>query len=152
LVHSIELAKGKESVPLEVSLGLPLQVRRWFALVRNEAHWLAPRHGRTSFALSGTAILCSFLTRDGLHLVLLAVSGVENILTLFKSSEAGFVVVASRNDCSESSFMRVIAAAGHTFEATIAACMKQAREMASKLHMAGDGLKKEAEQHQDSCL
>jgi hypothetical protein len=66
---------------------------RWFALVRLWSPWLAPRHGKSHFELDREAILCSFLSPTGQHLVLLAVSGVGDIMSLFRSDEDGNVVL-----------------------------------------------------------
>lgn len=63
-----------------------LTTRRWFALVRTWTPWLAPRHGRSSFELDKDALLCSFLSAQGKHLVFLGMSGVDNVMTLFRSS------------------------------------------------------------------
>ena len=37
--------------------------------------------------------MCSFLSLNGKHLVLLAISGVEDVMTLFASDSAGNVVL-----------------------------------------------------------
>ena len=66
---------------------------RWFAIIRLWAPWLAPRQGKTKLALDKDAILCSFLNYQGKHLVLLGVSGVNNVITVFRSNEAGHVTL-----------------------------------------------------------
>jgi hypothetical protein len=38
--------------------------------------------------------MCSFLDSQGRHLVLMAISGVEDILAIFESDEAGNVVLS----------------------------------------------------------
>jgi hypothetical protein len=58
---------------------------RWFALIRIWAPWLAPRQGKNRFELDKEAVLCSFLSLTGKHLVLLAISGVDDVMTLFTS-------------------------------------------------------------------
>jgi hypothetical protein len=58
---------------------------RWFALTRIWSPWLAPRHGKARFELDKEAVMCSFLSLTGKHLVLLAISGVEDVMTLFTS-------------------------------------------------------------------
>lgn len=68
-------------------------IARWFALIRIWTPWLAPRHGKTHFDLDKEAITCSFLNSDGKHIVLLAISGVNNVMTLFKSDSDGNVVM-----------------------------------------------------------
>lgn len=131
---SIELplaAAGAKSTFSADALGLPLSYARWFALIRLWSPWLAPRHGKGKFDVKEDAILCSFLRQDGLHLVLIAVSGVEDELTLLKHDEEGRVIVASRNDGTEPGKARVIAAVGRAFETANAACMYYARKIIS---------------------
>jgi hypothetical protein len=125
-------AAGSKSIISLDKLGLPLEFVRWFALVRIWTPWLAPRHGRNRFEVHEDAIMCSFLRKDGLHLVLLAVSGVEDVVTVFKHDGSGNIVVSSRNDSSSTGQSRVIAAVGRTFEAANAACMYQARKVVSQ--------------------
>jgi hypothetical protein len=72
------------------ALTVPL---RWFALIRIWSPWLAPRQGKTHFALDEEAVVCSFMEPGGRHLVLLAISGVQDVMTLFKSDEEGNVVL-----------------------------------------------------------
>jgi len=66
---------------------------RWFALVRLWAPWLAPRQGRSHFELDNEAVLASFMSAEGKHLVLLAISGVDNVMTTFKSNQNGNVLL-----------------------------------------------------------
>ncbi|MCJ1353398.1 MAG: hypothetical protein MMC33_003384 [Icmadophila ericetorum] len=117
-------------------LGLPRDFTRWLALVRIWTPWLAPRHGRSHFFLTEDAVMCSFLRNDGLHLVLLAISGIEDILTVIKHDDNGNVVVSSRNDSLGESQATVIAAVGTTFESANAACMYYARKLAAATESA----------------
>lgn len=41
--------------------------------------------------------MCSFLSLEGKHLVLLAVSGVDDVMTLIKSDQGGNVILRVRN-------------------------------------------------------
>jgi hypothetical protein len=67
---------------------------RWFALIRIWTPWLAPRQGQSHFELDKEAIVCSFLERlGGRHIVLLAVSGVDDVITTFKSDPEGNVTL-----------------------------------------------------------
>ena len=102
---------------------------RFFALVRIWSPWLAPRHGEGSFNITEDALMCSFLQNDGVHLVLLAINGIDDILTLFKSDEAGRIVVAARNDGKEEGKFRILAATAWKFETANAAVMYEARKM-----------------------
>ncbi len=69
---------------------------RWFALIRIWSPWLAPRQGKKHFALDKEAVICSFMELGGRHLVLLAISGVQDVMTLFKSDGDGNVVLNVR--------------------------------------------------------
>jgi len=60
---------------------------RWFALIRIWSPWIAPRQGKDQFNLDKEAVMCSFLSSTGKHLVLLAVSGVDDVMTLLTSVE-----------------------------------------------------------------
>jgi hypothetical protein len=102
---------------------------RFFALVRIWSPWLAPRHGEGHFNITEDAILCSFLQHDGKHLVLLAINGVDDVLTVFKSDEAGRIVVAARNDGSQPGKYRILAATAWDFEVANAAVMYEARKI-----------------------
>ncbi|KAL8946476.1 MAG: hypothetical protein Q9222_007137, partial [Ikaeria aurantiellina] len=75
---------------------------------------------------------------DGLHLVLLAVSGLDDVLTVFKPDGNGNVVVHSRNDSTEAGKTRVLAAVGTTFNTAMAAVMYHARKI-----VRGDALMSE---------
>jgi len=75
--------------------------------------------------------MCSFLSPEGKHLVLLAVSGVHNVLTLLRSSDAGRVFLRIRNDSIWEETATVIAAVGDSFNNANAAAMYHARSVAS---------------------
>ena len=103
---------------------------RWFALVRIWSPWLAPRHGHEhKFHLSEPAILLSFLRADGLHVVLLAVNGIDDVLTTFTSDHDGNIVVAARNDTGHDRKFKVIAATSYQFEIANAAVMYEMRKL-----------------------
>ena len=122
-------AEGKLSGYSTVSLGIPRSYTRWFSLVRIWSPWLAPRHGKGDFHPTEDAILCSFLRWDGLHLVLLAVSGIDDVLTVLKPDSEGNVILSARNDRQEKSLARVVAAVGSTFDSANAAVMYHARNL-----------------------
>lgn len=129
ITASVQAAKGKLSGDTDFSLGSPRRFTRWFSIVRIWNGWLAPRHGQGEFSPTGDAVLCSFLRYDGLHLVLLAVSGVDDVLTVFKPDGHGNVIISSRNDGTEKAQARVVVAVGKTFESANAAVMYHARKL-----------------------
>jgi hypothetical protein len=69
---------------------------RWFALVRPWTPWLAPRHGKSSFKVDDDALLCSFLSPQGKHMVFLGISGVDDVITLFRGGDSGRVMFRVR--------------------------------------------------------
>jgi hypothetical protein len=125
-----------------------LTLPRWFALVRIWTPWLAPRQGKTEFGLDKEAVTCSFLSLTGKHLVLLGISGVDDVMTMFTSDCEGNVVLRVqrivpnqcmrfhvadnsqvRNDSSSSETSRVLVALGDDFESANAAVMYHARDI-----------------------
>ena len=126
-------AEGTESAYKHTDLGVPRDFTRWFALVRTWTPWLAPRHGRAPFSPQQGAVISSFLRWDGLNLVLLAISGVEDVLTELNPNGQGNVIATSRNDSVEKGTACILVAVATTFEAANAAVMHQARHV-----VAGD--------------
>jgi hypothetical protein len=80
----------------------------------------------------------SFLRSDGLHVVLLAINGVDDVLTTFASGPEGEIVVQARNDNASDRKFRVLAACAWKFEVAMCSVMyemrKQVRSSAAYLH------------------
>ncbi|KAI4179906.1 MAG: hypothetical protein L6R41_007565, partial [Letrouitia leprolyta] len=129
LSSPVKAAEGKSSGITDTSLGIPRSFGRWFSLVRIWSPWLGPRHGEGQFSPTEDAVLSSFLRMDGLHLVLLAVSGIDEVLTVFKPDDHGNVIAHSRNDSTEEGQAKVLAAVGTTFNTALAAVMYHARKI-----------------------
>lgn len=121
-------AEGEKSGYSGHVLGHPKQLMRWFSLVRLWSPWLAPRQGKGAPFAEKDAVLYSFLRSDGLHVVILAISGVEDVLTVFRH-EDGNIVISSRNDREAEGDARAIVAVGNTFEKANAAVMYKARSI-----------------------
>ncbi|KAK3987768.1 putative galactinol--sucrose galactosyltransferase 6 [Cladorrhinum sp. PSN332] len=113
-------------VPLGIPWGGPL---RWFALVRLWTPWLAPRHGKEFLKLDEDAVLCSFLSPQGKHLVFLGISGLGNVMTLLRSGDSGRLMVHIRSDTPKPTSGTVLVAVGDDFESTNAAVMYHARSL-----------------------
>jgi hypothetical protein len=122
-------AEGATSGTKKIALGTPTLSLRNFSLVRVWSPWLAPTHGKNKFQITEDAILCSFLRSDGLNLVLLAVSGVNNVLTVLQSGGKGEVVIDSRSDNIENSKFQVLVSVGESFEVAISALIYEARKV-----------------------
>ncbi|KAI9807894.1 MAG: hypothetical protein M1825_005200 [Sarcosagium campestre] len=113
----------------ESTIGIPREVSRWMALVRLWSPWLAPEHGRDKFSPSRPSVLSSFLRKDGLHLVLLAVSGIDDMLSVFNADAEGSVVCQIKNDSPSKNKAHVVISVGESFDCAVAAAMYHSRKM-----------------------
>ena len=129
-------ANGDNSSFSTHTLGLPRDVKRWFALGRLWAPWIVPTQGKDTFQVDKDILLCSFLRSDGLHLVILGFSGAGSDLTLFRSDEKGNVIVKSRNDEEKEGNSLVIVAVASSFELANAAVMYLARKKVMEFNQA----------------
>ncbi|KAI1331331.1 glycoside hydrolase family 36 protein [Xylariaceae sp. FL0255] len=125
---SVAAAKGHQSAHADVKLGNPWGgFSRYFALVRHGIPWLGPRHGRSRFDIDKDALMCSFLSYEGMHLVLLGTSCGDNVTTLMRSSDDGLVNIRVRNDNEIESTGLLLAAVGTNCQSAIAAVVYHAR-------------------------
>ncbi|KAJ5142854.1 uncharacterized protein N7515_001641 [Penicillium bovifimosum] len=129
LSGDIHPVKGGVSSIKRLVLGTPSLMVRYFSLVRVWSPWLGPRHGKDRFRLTEDAILCSFLQKDGVHLVLLAISGVDDVLTVFRSGENGEVLITAKSDNLEPSKFQVLVSAAEDFEVAVSAAIYEARKV-----------------------
>ncbi|SPO02254.1 related to seed imbibition protein Sip1 [Cephalotrichum gorgonifer] len=125
-------ARGEVSTEDVIPLGLPWGTfLRWFSLARITQPWIAPVHGSTRFDLALDGIVCSFLNPEGQHLVILAVSGIRNVMTALQADESGNVVVRVRNDSATNEKATVLVSVGDDFSRAMAAVMYHARSLVS---------------------
>lgn len=135
----VDAADGAKSEFANIKFGLPWgkgNFSRWFALIRIWTPWLAPRQGKSHFSLDKEAVMCSFLSQEGKHLVLLAVSGVEDVMSMLISDEVGNVVLRIRNDGATTGTSRVLVGLGNDFESANAAVMYHARDLVAAAQAA----------------
>lgn len=132
----VAAASGKEPGILSKNLGKPTYFSRWFAMTRIWSPWLAPRQGKDNFEPDKDAILTAFERKDGLHLVVLAVSGVKDVLTIFRHDGHGRILIHSQNDREHEGTVNLIAAVGKTLESAVAAVMYHARKIVSRYEAA----------------
>jgi hypothetical protein len=129
LTYPVEAASGKTPGHSSEKLGKPINLSRWFASIRLWGPWLAPRQGKDRFQPDKEAVLAAFERHDGSHLVLLAVSGVDEVLTTLNHDGNGAIVMNSANDSSKEGTVHIIAAVGKKLEDGIAASMYHARKL-----------------------
>ncbi|EEH41614.1 hypothetical protein PAAG_03177 [Paracoccidioides lutzii Pb01] len=126
-------AIDNQSTHEKINFALPKDFVRYFALVRIWEPWIAPRHGMNNLALTEDAIFLSFLRKDGTHLVLLAISGVDNVMTLFNSGDKGQIVAVVRNDSFHNSNFQVLVAVAPSFEVAKSAVMYESRKVVRQI-------------------
>ncbi|KAK3117659.1 hypothetical protein LTR53_000788 [Teratosphaeriaceae sp. CCFEE 6253] len=127
LTCPVKAAEGSDSGYSYHRLGKVEKRTRWFALVRLWSPWLAPRQGQGKFELDKDGVLLSFLREDGLHVVCLAISGMEDLMTTFVHDADGNVVIKARNDRAAAGTSRALVAVAETFEVANAAVWYHAR-------------------------
>ncbi|KAL4878471.1 raffinose synthase or seed imbibition protein Sip1-domain-containing protein [Aspergillus karnatakaensis] len=140
LSGSVDPASEGQSGVLSLPLGTASSVSRFFALVRVSTPWLGPRQGKSQLALNEDAILVSFLRTDGVHVVLLGVSGIDDVQTVLGSGSDGEVVVKSRNDNTASARFQVLAAAAPGFEIAMSALIYEARKLVRPYNVSPGGV------------
>ncbi|KAF2436751.1 glycoside hydrolase [Tothia fuscella] len=143
LTAPVQAASGDQSGNSTHILGLPTNFTRFFALVRLWSPWLAPRHGQKKFSIDKDAIMVAFLRHDGMHVVALAVSGVDDVMSTFIHDKHGNVVVQARNDGEAEGVTRVIVAVANSFDVANGAVMYQARRTVMSFAQASGELQAE---------
>jgi hypothetical protein len=136
ITSPVNAASGQVSGFSNNKLGRPTSYSRWFALVRLWSPWLAPRQGKDDFRPDKEAVLAAFQRDDGSHLVVLALSGVDDCLTTLHHDGSGNVTIDSRNDAEEDGIARLIASVGPSLEHALSAAMYHARKIVLKYETA----------------
>ncbi|KAJ2978029.1 hypothetical protein NQ176_g4039 [Zarea fungicola] len=82
-------------------------------------------------------MICSFANDHGRHLVLLAVSGVDDVSCLFRGTDSNSVLVHARNDSTVERDITILVSEGNSVERAIAAVVYHARTLIWKYAQAG---------------
>ncbi|CUS06651.1 unnamed protein product, partial [Tuber aestivum] len=114
------------------SLGIPVDLDRYYALVKLSSPWMGPRQGSSHFTIDLDGLLIGFLRSDGNHVVVLPVSGI-NDCTTYVCSEAGKVLLKTRNDAGNFQHHRAIVAIGWKYQEAVNAAFYRARELIRSL-------------------
>ncbi|KAF2030319.1 raffinose synthase protein-like protein Sip1 [Setomelanomma holmii] len=136
LTGPVQAASGKNPGILNEKLGIPTTFARWFAVTRIWSPWLAPRQGKEKFQPDKDTIMTAFERKDGSHLVVLAVSGIKDVLTIFRHDGEGRIVINSQNDRESEGTFELIAAVGKSLESAVAAAMYHARKIVTRYEAA----------------
>lgn len=125
----VDAAQGQDSGYSHHQLGTPNHSSRWFGLVRLWSPWLAPRQGSKKFELDKDGMLLSFLRTDGLHVVVLGISGIDDMVTTFLNDEHGNIIIKGRNDRTSTGAATVLVAVADSYEVANAAVFYHARKV-----------------------
>ncbi|KAF1366074.1 raffinose synthase protein-like protein Sip1 [Lizonia empirigonia] len=143
ITSPVSAASGATSGFSNNNLGRPIRFTRWFALVRLWSPWLAPRQGKDRFQPDKEAILATFEREDGSHLAVLAISGVDDVLTTLGHDGEGRIVIHSRNDSTDDGVSRLVIAVGKDLNHAIAAVMYHARKLVMKYGVGSEEVEAE---------
>ncbi|KAH6609328.1 glycoside hydrolase family 36 protein [Trichoderma cornu-damae] len=128
----------------DIEIGTPWgSFLRWFAVVRLWSPWLAPRHGKAHFSLDKDAIMLAFQSPEGRNMVLLAVSGINDSVPVFRHTPSGAVSVHVRSDSVSHEKVIVLISEGDDFERVVAAVMYHARTLAMRARSTNQALEQE---------
>ncbi|PWW71617.1 Glycoside Hydrolase Family 36 protein, partial [Tuber magnatum] len=125
------------------ALGVPVGLELYYALVKLSSPWMGPRQGSSHFTIDLDGLLVGFLRSDGRHVAVLGVSGI-NDCTTYVGSEAGKVLLITRNDSGNSQHHRAIIATGWKYQTTVNAAFYRARELLRSLTPQSSAIKNPA--------
>jgi hypothetical protein len=122
-------ATGSSSTLAEHRLGTPSDYTRWFATARLYSPWIQPVHGKAPFAVDKDIVQAAFLRNDGLSVVVLALSGVNDTAVILRNDDEGNVIIKSRNDGEESEQIKLLVAVSKSYDIANAAVFYHARRL-----------------------
>ena len=96
--------------------------------------------------------MAAFLRNDGFHMVVLAVSGVDDVLTTLHHDGQGAIVINSRNDSEKEGTAKLIVAVAQTFEVANAAVMYHARKLVTKYEVGSGEVESEMKAMSDNGM
>ncbi|KAM0262871.1 hypothetical protein ACHAQJ_001462 [Trichoderma viride] len=85
----------------------------------------------------------SFLSPEGRNMVLLAVSGINDSVPVFRHTSSGAVSVNVRSDSASDEKVVILVSEGNDFERSVAAVMYHARTLVTKARSTNEALEKE---------
>jgi len=98
--------------------------------VKLSSPWMGPHQGSGHFTIDKDALAMGYLRSDGRHVFVLGVSGLGGTTTYIRS-EAGSVLLKSRNDSNEQGLHRAIIATGLVWKEIVEAAFQSARVLLS---------------------
>jgi hypothetical protein len=124
-------ASDQNSAFADSNLGIATDYARWFATARLYSPWIQPLHGKSPFEVEKDLIQVSFLRQDGLSVVVMGISGIDDTSVMFRSDDKGNVVIKSRNDGEQSGNAKVLVAVSTSYDIGNAALFYHSRRLVS---------------------
>jgi hypothetical protein len=124
-------ADGTTPGSSQLKLGRVLKSIKWFATCRLYSPWFIPRHGKGPLTLDKDAVEVAFLRGDGLSVVMLALSGINDTSMCFRNNDAGEIIINTRNDADKPAFGTIILAVAKSFDIANAAVLYHARKVST---------------------
>jgi hypothetical protein len=110
------------------NLGTPIDITSYYALAKKGGPWMGPQQGRDTFMVTADTLLMGYLRSDGRHVVILALSGIQDTTTYIRSG-MGRVLLKSLNDSGKEGKHQAIIATGLNWQELVTAAFEQARGM-----------------------
>lgn len=136
LLWSIKLpvpaAEGPKRGSSHFSLGTVIGLKKWFATCRLYNPWFIPRHGKDKFVVDKDVIQAAFLREDGLSVIILGLSGMDDTAAHFRNDD-GKIIANIQNDADSPASGRVLVAVSKSFDIANASVFYHARKLSSEL-------------------
>ncbi|KAI5818022.1 glycoside hydrolase superfamily [Pyronema omphalodes] len=111
-----------------INLGTPIDITSYYALAKKGGPWMGPQQGKDTFMVTADTLLMGYLRKDGRHVVILALSGIQDTTTYIRSG-TGRVLLKSLNDSGKEGKHQAIIATGFNWQEIVTAAFEQARKM-----------------------
>jgi hypothetical protein len=130
LTAPVPKANGNDQGLAEHLIGDIVKSSRWFATIRLMNAWIAPRKGTGQFEIDKDTVQLAFLRDDGVSVVLLALSGIDDTSSFFRSNDQKKVVLHTRNESDSKGVGTILVAVAKSYDLANAAVMYAARGVA----------------------
>jgi len=127
----IDAASGTTPAYSQLNLGKVVKSSRWFATSRLYTPWFIPRHGKGQFVVDKEAVEVGFLRKDGLSVVVLALSGINDTSVCLVNDDGGNVVINSQNDSDAASHSKILVAVAKSYDIANASVLYHARKVST---------------------
>lgn len=128
----------RPTLPLELTfdLGVPRLLDHWVSIERLMAYWMEPKAGRHRMNVDRNSFMLAYRRDDGLHCVLLPVSGATDDCHTYLKAERGLITLHARNEGKGPGTGRLVVAVGKDINTAIKAAFDRAKSFVSPSQLA----------------